>query len=117
MHAAKAQASLCMCTALPEPSLLDDAIITKNLVRWSLCVITLCECYTVNPVLSGHSKRPKMVFKTEYCLMQVWPSLRYHLTLRSLFCLLRTGFTVCQSYVSICDNVTFSIKILFSLKA
>ena len=28
--------------------------------------------YTVKPVLSSHSKRrPKLVFKTEYCLMQV----------------------------------------------
>ena len=54
-------------------------------------------------------KRPKIVFKTDYRLMQVnilrsilqyfHPSLSYHLTLRSLFCLvyewpLQTGFTV-----------------------
>ena len=69
---------------------------------------------------SSHSKRrPKIVFKTDYRLMQVKsiaecskgsilqyfrPSLRYHLSLRSLFCLryhldllfwpLKTGFTV-----------------------
>ena len=71
--------------------------------------------YTVKPVLSGHSKRtPKMVFNTNYRLMQFkniaecskgsilqyfQPSLSYHLSLRSLFCLfiewpLKTGFTV-----------------------
>ena len=70
---------------------------------------------TVKPVLSGHSKRrQKLVYKTEYRLMQVksiaecspWsilqyfrPSLSYHLPLRPLFLsifewLLKTGFTV-----------------------
>ena len=60
-------------------------------------------CYTVKPVLSSHSKRrPKLVIKTNYCLMQVKsiaecskgsilqyfrPSFSYHLSLRSLFCL------------------------------
>ena len=60
--------------------------------------------YTVKPVLSGHSKRrPKFVFKTGYRLMQVqsiaecskpWnilqyfrPSLSYHMSSISLFCL------------------------------
>ena len=58
---------------------------------------------TVKPVFSGHSKRrPKLVFKTDYRLMQVksiaecspWsilqyflPSLSYHLSFRFLFCL------------------------------
>ena len=58
---------------------------------------------TVKPALSGHSKRsPKIVFKTNYCLMQVKsiaecskgsiqqyfrPSFSYHLSLTSLFCL------------------------------
>ena len=57
--------------------------------------------YTVKPVLSGHSKK-----KTNYHLMQVksiaecsngsilqsfWPSLSYHLLLRSLFCLFLSG--------------------------
>ena len=52
------------------------------------------------------SKRPKFVFKTNYRLMQVksiaecskrsilqyfWPSLSYHLSLRSLFCLFLSG--------------------------
>ena len=62
---------------------------------------------TVKPVLSGHSKRrPKLVFKTNYRLMQVksiadcskgsilqyfWPSLSYHLPLRPLFCLFLSG--------------------------
>ena len=63
--------------------------------------------YTVKPVFSGHSKRrPKLVFKTDYRLMQVksiaecskgsilqyfLPSLSYHLSLRSLFCQLLSG--------------------------
>ena len=62
---------------------------------------------TVKPVLSDHSKRrSKLVFKTNYCLMQVkstsecsrgsilqyfWPSLRYSLSLRHLFCLFLSG--------------------------
>ena len=62
---------------------------------------------TVKPVLSSHSKRrPKSVFKTDYHWMQVKsiaecskesilpyfrPSLRYHLPLRSLFCLFLSG--------------------------
>ena len=32
----------------------------------------ILELYTVKPVLSGHSRRrPKLAFKTDYCLMQV----------------------------------------------
>ena len=53
-------------------------------------------------ISSGHSKRqPKLVFKTDYRLMQAkvlqnalqyfWPSLSYHLSLRSLFCLFLSG--------------------------
>ena len=58
--------------------------------------------HTVKPVLSGQSKRrPKVVFKTDYCLMQVKsiaecskgsilqyfrPSLSYSLLFRSLLC-------------------------------
>ena len=72
------------------------------------CVILFM--YTVKPTLSGHSKRtPKMVFNTDYRLMQVKsiaecskgsvlqhfrPSLSYmyHSPLRPLFCLfLRQG--------------------------
>ena len=61
----------------------------------------------MKPVLSRHSKRaPKLVFNTNYHLMQVKsiaecskgsilqsvrPSLRYHLALRSLFCLFLSG--------------------------
>ena len=61
----------------------------------------------VKPVLSGHSKRrPKLVFKTDYGLMQVKsiaecskgsilqyfrPSLSYLLSLVSLFCLFMSG--------------------------
>ena len=62
---------------------------------------------TVKPVLSSHSKRrPKVIFKTDYRLMQVItiaecskgsilqyfrPSLSYHFSLRSLFCLVLSG--------------------------
>ena len=52
-----------------------------------VCILTAD--YTVKLVLSGHIKK-----KTNYYLMQVksilqffWPSLSYHLSLRSLFCL------------------------------
>ena len=64
--------------------------------------LSQCKC-TVKPVLSGHSKRrPKLIFKTDYRFMQVksieecskgsilqyfLPSLSYHLSLISLFCL------------------------------
>ena len=63
--------------------------------------------YTVKLVLSGHSKRRQKVdFKTDYRSMQVKsiaecskesilqyfrPSLSYHLSLRSLFCLFLSG--------------------------
>ena len=62
---------------------------------------------TVKSVLRGHSKRrPKIVFKTDYGLMQIKsiaecskgsilqyfrPSLRYHLSLKPLFCLFLSG--------------------------
>ena len=62
---------------------------------------------TVKPVLSCHSKKDqKLVFMTDYGLMQVksiaecskgsilqyfGPSLSYHLSLRSLFCLFLSG--------------------------
>ena len=63
--------------------------------------------HTVKPVLRGHSKRrPKLVFKTDHRLMQVKsieecskgsilqylrPSLSYHLSLISWFCLFLSG--------------------------
>ena len=65
--------------------------------------------HTVKPVFSGHSKRrQKLIFKTNYRLMQVKsiaecskrvsiilrylrPSLSYHLSLRSLFFLFLSG--------------------------
>ena len=65
---------------------------------------------TVKPVLSGYSKRrPKLVLKTDYCLMQVksiaecskgsilqyfQPSLSYSLSLSIYEWPLKTGFTV-----------------------
>ena len=59
-------------------------------------------CITVNLVLSSHSKIPKLVFKTDYRLMQVKSiagsilqyfqlSLSYHLSLRPLFFLFLSG--------------------------
>ena len=70
--------------------------------------------YSVKRVLNGHSQKGrKLVFKTNYSLMQVKsiaecskgsilqyfrPSLSYHLSLRPLFCLYLSGFTVsCES--------------------
>ena len=73
------------------------------------CISLLCKINlikrTVKPVLSGHSKNIKLVFKTDYRVMQVKiiaecskgilqyfrPSLCYHLSLRSLFCLFLSG--------------------------
>ena len=68
---------------------------------------SLLSIHTVKPVLSGHSKRrPKLFFQTDYYLMQVksiaecsngsilqyfGPSLSYHLSLKSLFCLFFNG--------------------------
>ena len=77
-------------------------------VQWTGYSLVNCRSKdTVNPVLSGHTKRrPNLVFKTDYHLMQVksiaecslWsilqyfrPSLSYHLSLRSLFCLFLSG--------------------------
>ena len=80
---------------------------------------------TVKPILSGHSKRrQKLIFKTDYHLLQVKsiaecskmsilqyfrPSLSYHLSLRSLFCIFLSGrlrqvFTV-LSYSSVITYV------------
>ena len=65
---------------------------------------------TVKPVQNGHSQIDrKLVFKTNYCLMQVKcskesilqylrPSLSYHLSFRPLFCL----FLVAVSHRSYC---------------
>ena len=74
-----------------------------NCLLITTCIGLLFSVYTVKPVLSGHTKRrPKLVFKTDYRLMQVKSiaecskgsilqyfrhSLSYHLSLRSLFCL------------------------------
>ena len=88
--------------------------------------------YTLNPVLSGHSKK-----KTNYCLMQVksiaecskgsilqyfWPSLSYHLLLRSLFVffewLLRTCFTVLTTYMYFlfCGVRRLAVRWIYLLK-
>ena len=71
------------------------------------CLLRLNIVDTVKPVLSGHSKRrQKLVFKTDYRLMQVKsiaecskgsilqyfrPSSSYYLSLKSLFCLFLNG--------------------------
>ena len=95
---------------------------TKSSGSFECLLITKCKAFsalsygmveifssnnTVKPVLSGHSKRtPKLVFKTDYLLMQVksiaecskgsilqyfQPSLSYHLSLKSFFCLFLSG--------------------------
>ena len=70
---------------------------------------------TVKPLWNNHSqKEHKSVYKTNYCLMQIksigefskgsilqffWPSLGYHLSIRSLFCLfLSSRFTQVLRY-------------------
>ena len=71
------------------------------------CMVNGPLSHTGKPALSGHSKRtPKMVFNTDYHLMQVksiaecsnasilqyfWPSLSFHLSLRPLLCLFLSG--------------------------
>ena len=105
--------------------------ITFILNNWTLYLQVGKSCITVKPVLSGHSKRRlKLVFKTDYRLwnnagqkycrmLQVehlqffLPSLSYHLSLRSLFCLFLSGrlrqvilykssvfVTLCNDYAS-----------------
>ena len=87
------------------------------------------QMYTVKPVLSDQSKRrPKLVFKTDYRLIQAksiaecspWsilqhfrPSLSYHLSLRSLFCLFLSGCLrqVCLYKHYICFLLSFVLMI------
>ena len=96
-----------------------------------ICILTAD--HKVKPVLSGHSKK-----KTSYCLMQVksiaecskgsilqffWPSLSYHLLLRSLFCLfferllLKTCFTVLTTnmYFLFCGAHRLAVRWIFLL--
>ena len=94
-----------------------------------ICIFTAD--YTVNPVLSGHSK------KTNYRLMQVksiaecskgsilqsfWPSLSYHFLTSSFFCLfdrlLTTCFTVLTNfmYFLFCGVHRLAIRWIFLLK-
>ena len=105
-----------------------------------ICILTAD--YIVKPVSSGHSKK-----KTNYGLMQVksiaecsplvksiakcskgsilqyfWPSLSYHLLLRSLFCLferlLKTCFTVLTTYMYFlfCGVSRLTVRWIFLLK-
>ena len=98
-------ASLCSWTGWFEYDLVGNT--EDRLSRNAAHLIQECGVITETkyskPVLSGHSKKTKnLVFKTDYCLMQVKsiaecskgsilqyfrPSLRYHLPLRPLFCL------------------------------
>ena len=94
--------------------------------------------YTVKPVLSGHSKQDqKLDFKTDYRLMQVksiaecskgsilqyfLPSLSYHLSLRSLFCLFLIGrlrqvllYVVMQDTISSITICAFLLNLFFFL--
>ena len=80
--------------------MLKEACVKVQLYQSSLLT------YTVKPVLSGHSKRPKIGFQDhlslnagqKYCrmlqksiLQYFRPSLSYHVSLRSLFCLFLRG--------------------------
>ena len=68
---------------------------------------------TVKPVKTATQKDYKLVFRTNYHLLQVKsiaPSLSYHLPLRSLFCLFLsgcffTGFIVANVYFTVCYQV------------
>ena len=97
------QSQLTSLNTLPPHS---PAASCRNL-GWVLIKENNCPAATVKPVLSGYSKRTqKLVFRTDYRLMQVksiaeWsilqyfrPTLSYHFSLRPLFCLFLTGFTV-----------------------
>ena len=80
------------------------------------------EIYTVKNVLSGHSNiRPKLVFKTDYRLMQVKsiaersslqyfrPLSSYQLSLRSLFCLFLSTMSFVCLFVCLCWCFDFSV--------
>ena len=81
----------------------------KNKQNWEVdthCLSRVMYTYSKTCVKQPPSKRPKLVFKTNYRLMQVksiaecskgsilqyfQPSLSYHLSVRSLFCLFLSG--------------------------
>ena len=88
------------------------------------CSLSTFLIISVKPVLRATQKEDqKLVFKTDYCLMQVksiaecskrafWmlqesilqyfrPSLSYHLSLRPLFCLFLSCFTVLKLFISL----------------
>ena len=81
--------------------------LTVFVISWHQSDYIDMKPHTVRPVLSGHSKKhQKLVFNTNYCLMQVKsiaecskgsilqyfrPSLCYYLSLRSLFCPFLSG--------------------------
>ena len=96
-------------------------LITKILFRREKCSKILehlpyLMAYSKTCVKRPPSKRPKLVFKTNYCLMQVkniaecskgsipqyyWPSLSCQFLLRSLFCLFLSGcFTQVLLYLA-----------------
>ena len=96
------------------------------------CQLFMSVAYRVKPVLSGHSKRrQKLVFKTDYRLMQVKsiaecskgsilqyfrPSLSYHLPLRPLFCIFLSGSlrqVLLYSTMSQIRNVTVKRNMCF----
>ena len=92
--------STCLFSGLGlRPCLVQTSLLSSELrLARPLRNLTWNKHSTAKPVLSGHSKRRhKLVFKTDYRLMQVksiWsnlqyfrPSLSYHLSLRPLFCL------------------------------
>ena len=97
---------------------MNAARLENNIPKNRYRDISPCKCpawYSETCVKLPLSKRPKMVFKTDYSLMQVksiaecsrWsilqyfqPSLSYQLSLRSLFCLFLSGhFTQVLLYI------------------
>ena len=88
----------------PDLSFFENTVDLGKLIRiYTVSHTASTHAYTVKPVLRGHKKRrPKMVLKTDYCLMKAksiaecskrsilqyfQPSLSYNLSLRSSFCL------------------------------
>ena len=80
-------------------------------------------------MLKGHSQKDKLVFKTNYHLMQVKsiaecckgsilqyfpPSLSYHLSIKCLFCLFLSGrFTQVLLYMSVCVSELLTVHAFF----
>ena len=90
-----------------------------------ICILTAD--YTVKPVLRGHLKKEHQISLNagqKYCrmlkgiLQSFWPSLNYHLLLRSLFCLILSG---CLRHVLLywqlfCGVCRLAVRWIFFIK-